>query len=265
MITTAYLKKLAMSAAALAAIGVAAMYVVPSISQSAMSRQSQAAQPEVAMVGASQKVVATVDGRPIMDVEVMQMANQNGAPPQVALDEMVSREAAAGEALRLFPGKASQALEAAKREILFGLYVRERAAAIDATITDKDVSDDYAKNIKPEDFRLYKLRVGLTSTSEEAAKLEKLDYLGTTGDHFVKLSDVPYGMGAAVKRLQKGQRSAPLGVRNGFFVFVVEDIRDGKIPELKEIEREIRSSISRDRLVREINLLRSKSKIELKG
>jgi len=222
------------------------------------------------------KVVATVDGSEITEAELMPFLNA-GMDRAVAVDRAINKVVAANNADKLYKQVSKSAMQSAKNDILANVFVNERAQEVRKGVTDGDVKAFYDERVKPEDFTTFKLRFFVSVDPKEAQAvydgvgrnekdaMAQLTFVKKDGDHYLNANEVPYGLGAAVKRLKAGERLQPVTIREGSLVLYVDDVKANPKPELAKVQAEIKDLIVTERFNADIKARRAAAKIELRS
>jgi hypothetical protein len=227
-------------------------------------------------VAANINVVATVDGVNITEAELQPFLNA-GLDKAVAVDRAINKVVAANSADKLYKQVSKSAMQSAKNEILANVFVTERSQEVRKSVTDADIKSFYNERVKAEDFTTFKLRFFVSVDAKEAQEVYdgvgrgekdamlKMAYLKKDGDHYVNGAEVPYGLGAAIKKLKAGERLQPVTVREGTLVLYVDDVKTNPKPELAKVQAEIKELLVAERFNADIKARRAAAKIELRG
>ena len=222
------------------------------------------------------KVVASVDGAEITESELLPFLNA-GLDKAVAIDRAINKVVAANTADRLYKSVAKTAMQSAKNDILANVYVNERSTEVRNAVTDADIKQFYQERVKVEDFTTMRLRFFVSVDGKEAQEvydgvgrgdkeaMAKLTFVKKDGDHFMNAAEVPYGLGAAVKKLKAGERLQPVTIREGALVMYVDEVKANPKPELTKVQAEIKDLIVAERFNADIKARRAASKIELRS
>lgn len=222
------------------------------------------------------KVVASVDGAEITESELLPFLNA-GLDKAVAIDRAINKVVAANTADRLYKSVAKTAMQSAKNDILANVYVNERSTEVRNAVTDADIKQFYQERVKVEDFTTMRLRFFVSVDGKEAQDvydgvgrgdkeaMAKLTFVKKDGDHFMNAAEVPYGLGAAVKKLKAGERLQPVTIREGALVMYVDEVKANPKPELTKVQAEIKDLIVAERFNADIKARRAASKIELRS
>ena len=222
------------------------------------------------------RVVATVDGADITEAELVPFLNA-GLDKAVAVDRAINKVVAANSADRLYKQVSKSAMQSAKNEILANVFVTERSQEVRNSVTDADVKSFYQERVKVEDFTTFRLRFFVSVDAREAQEvydgvgrgekeaMAKMTYVKKDGDHYLNAAEVPYGLGAAVKKLKAGERLQPLTIREGALVMYVDDVKANPKPEFAKVQAEIKDLIVAERFNADIKARRAASKIELRS
>ena len=230
----------------------------------------------------SNGVLATVNGQPIKEAEVIAIMQQTGVDKATALDRKISQLFLSQEATKAFPKEAQDAMDEMKNNVLSQIYIAKRTPAIQAEVTDKEILDFYNKNITDDLTHLMKVKIFITQDAKEAQTLYqsiattktdhstlesigRMQYLNPQGDHFVGIQGIPYNIGQVMKKLKPGEVMQPLVVREGVLVAMVEDVKEQPKPALDKVSADIKGFIVNQKVESEVASLRKASKIELKS
>lgn len=229
----------------------------------------------------SANVLAMVNGHPIYDADLASLL-QDGAGRTVALDRRITQLVLAQAAEKTFASEAAIELEIIRYNILSNIYTAKRTDAIRKGISDKDIEVFYEKNITDKQSRLIKLKAYVTAdakdaqllyeqvsgsreTAETKAAIAKMQYLNKEGEHFITLQDIPYNLGAVLKNMNTGDVLAPVVIREGVLVVMLEETKDQPKPTLEKAKEEILEFLVAEEISKEIKSLRRLAKIELKS
>ena len=222
------------------------------------------------------KVVASVDGAEITEAELLPFLNA-GLDKAIAIDRAINKVVAANTADKLYKTVSKSAMQSAKNDILANVYVNERSTEVRNAVTEADIKQFYQERVKVEDFTTMRLRFFVSVDPKEAQEvydgvgrgdkeaMAKLTFVKKDGDHFMNASEVPYGLGAALKKLKAGERLQPLTIREGALVMYVDDVKANPKPELTKVQAEIKDLIVAERFNADIKARRAASKIELRS
>lgn len=222
------------------------------------------------------KVVATVDGADITEAELLPFLNA-GMDKAVAVDRAINKVVAANNADKLYKQVSKSAMQSAKNDILANVFVNERSQEVRKGVTDADIKAFYDERVKLEDFTTFKLRFFVSVDQKEAQtvydgvgrgekeSMSQLSYVKKDGDHYLNAAEVPYGLGAAVKKLKAGERLQPVTIREGILVLYVDDVKANPKPEFSKVQAEIKDLIVTERFNADIKARRAASKIELRS
>lgn len=223
-------------------------------------------------------VIAVVNERPVYEFEIVPLV-QNGVDRSIALDRRITQSVIASAAEKEYSKDAKIALDAARNDILAQIYATKRTEAIRASVTDKDISAFYDKNVTAEDARRLKVRSYVTADAREAQAmyetlvkdqpskevLSKLQYMKTDGDHYASVAEIPYGLGQTLKKMKAGEALQPVVVREGVLLVYLEDVKEVPKPELDKVKEEIRNILITQKMSEDIQKLRREARIELKS
>ena len=222
------------------------------------------------------KVVASVDGSDITEVELLPFLNA-GLDKAVAIDRAINKVVSANTADRLYKNVSKTAMQSAKNDILANVYVNERSTEVRNAVTEADIKQFYAERVKDEDFTTMRLRFFVSVDGKEAQEvydgvgrgdkeaMAKLTFVKKDGDHFMNAAEVPYGLGAAVKKLKAGERLQPVTIREGALVMYVDEVKANPKPELTKVQAEIKDLLVAERFNADLKARRAASKIELRS
>lgn len=261
------------AAAVLCSVAVATFLLFPSARAMSLAKapSSDAASTNADM----SKSAATVNGVAISEAELASMTSQ-GVDRAVAIDRYVNKVLAADLARKTYAADAEVALRGAEREVLAQLYISKRTQDLTAAIKAEDIKAFYDKNVKAEDYALFKVRFLVTQDPKEAdavvsalagGKVKEVDSMFKAvkdGDGFTPAQELPYGLGQVVRGMKAGDFSRPIVLRNGVFVLRVDEVKPGQRPEQVKVETQIKELIIAQRLNDEITGLRRQARIELK-
>ncbi len=226
--------------------------------------------------GAVTRVVATVDGSEISEAELAPFLNA-GLDKAIAIDRAINKVVAANSADKLYSKVSKSAMQSAKNEILANVFVNQRSIEVREGVTEADVKTFYQDRVKVEDFTTFKLRFFVSVDGKEAQDqfdavgrnekeaMAKLAFVKKDGDHYINAAEVPYGLGAAIKKLKAGERLQPVTVREGILILYVDDVRANPKPELAKVQNEIKDLLVAERFNADMKARRAAAKIELRG
>ncbi|MES2830367.1 MAG: peptidylprolyl isomerase [Pseudomonadota bacterium] len=222
------------------------------------------------------KVVATVDGAEITEAELLPFLNA-GMDKAVAVDRAINKVVAANNADKLYKQVSKSAMQSAKNDILANVFVNERSQEVRKSVTDGDVKAFYDERVKVEDFTSFRLRFFVSVDPKEAQAvydgvgrgekeaMAQLTFVKKDGDHYLTAGEVPYGLGAAVKKLKAGERLQPVTIREGILVLYVDDVKANPKPDFAKVQAEIKDLIVAERFNADIKARRAAAKIELRS
>jgi parvulin-like peptidyl-prolyl isomerase len=222
------------------------------------------------------KVVATVDGSEITEAELAPFLNA-GLDKAIAIDRAINKAVAANSADKLYRQVSRSAMQSAKNEILANVFINQRSIEVRDGVTEADVKAFYQERVKAEDFTTFRLRFYVSLDAKEAQEefdgigrgekeaMARLAYVKKDGDHYLNAAEVPYGLGAAIKKLKAGERMQPVTVREGILILYVEDVKANPKPELAKVQAEIKDLIVAERFNADMKARRAAAKIELRG
>jgi len=224
----------------------------------------------------SGKVSAVVNGESIYVSELQPVISQ-GVDPALAVDRYVNKVIAADMARQAYPQESSEAMRAADRDVLAQLFVAKRTADLRAGVTDAEVKAYYDANVKADDYASYQVKVLTTADQQEAEKIandiaagkaadyaQRFKLITDAADGFATANQFPYGLGAVVRSLKKGEFSKPLGLRNGFTILSLVDVKANPKPELAAVGEEIKTVIVSQKLTDQLVAARHSAKVELR-
>lgn len=276
------------------------MGVIPGVGQKSDSAASApAAGATAANAGSADngtRAVATVDGRTVYERDIAPLVNQ-GVDRAVAIDRLINRMVLAGAAGKEYADEAKSAAESLKAEVEANVWLQRKTDELRKAVTDKEVADWYAREVRDELYRQAKLRFYLTQNADDAksvaqalknddrsvlAKFEPFAKADKPADkagdkaadknadkagenQFVPLAALPYGLGRTLADAKPGYKSEPILVRNGWFVFYVEDIKQQEKPKLDDVKERIVGAIVAEKLNKLVGDKRKDARIELKG
>lgn len=225
---------------------------------------------------AASKVIAVVDGAEITEAELTPFLNA-GLDKAIAVDRAINKVIAANNAERMYRQIARRAVQSNRNDVLANVFVSQRSAEMRSGVTDADIKAFYQDRVKTEDFTAFRLRFFVSVDAKEAQEvfdaigrgdkdaLAKLAFVRRDGDHYMGAADVPYGLGAAVKKLKAGERLQPVTVREGILILYVDDVKINPKPALEKVRAEITDLIVAERFNADMKARRVASKIELRG
>lgn len=91
--------------------------------------------------------------------------------------------------------------------------------------------------------------------------MAKPTFVKKDGNHFMSAAEVPYELGAAVKKLKAGDRLQSLMIREGALVMYVDDVKENPKPELPKVQAESKDLIVAERFNADIKARRAAAKI----
>lgn len=244
----------------------------------------------VAMAAEDDKVVATVNGVPILASEVeyaaedllAQIANVRADQRyRFLVSYLIERQLLAQAADK---AKTAGTDEYKKRASFYRTKALRDAyfkTKIEPLVTEKDAKAYYEKEtsqIKPQDE--VRARNILLKTEEEAkliaaeikkgAKFEDLAKARSVGPNAPRGGDIGYftkdkmvpEFASAAFKMKKGEVSGPIKSEFGWHLIKVEDRRQQKLQEFENIKAQIRNVLLRQRVAELATTLRKKAKIE---
>lgn len=227
---------------------------------------------------AATAVVATVNGRPILEQDVAGLV-AGGMDKAAAVDRVVNREIAASLARRDYGTEVHNAVSMVEREIAANVYARQERQKILDSLTEEELQHRYDTLVKDADFSGYKLVFALFASAEDAQKAVELAKAGNAdalkafqpvvadkkGEaSFISRKEVPYNLGVMVAKLKAGEFTAPALVRNGYIVLQAKEVKTNEKPSLESLKDSLRSAIADERLVQNLANARNSSKVMVK-
>ncbi|MEM7707878.1 MAG: peptidyl-prolyl cis-trans isomerase [Pseudomonadota bacterium] len=234
------------------------------------------------------EVIATVNGNAVTAPQLdafLEFRRQTLDQPEVrdaALKDLVDMLLLVDETRSsgLLTAEAQAALKVQEWSFLANLALSDMARS--QPITDQEITAEYQRQLELTGGTEYKLKHMLVPSQLEGAQLisrltqgEPFDTLlaeldpaaGSGGDlGWVNLVQVPEGFTPVLKNLKPGEFSPiPIGSEYGWHVVLLEDQRTFQPPALDQIEEGIRNSLSRQRLERHMQRLRSQARIDLQN
>jgi hypothetical protein len=260
-----------------AAVGLGLYFKWPVTSPSIAGAQaSTITQPTASSGSRGTKVVAVVNGSEIFESEIANAVSQ-GADRAVAVDRYINKVLIANLAQNVYEKDAKEALKGAEREILAQLYVNKKVVEMRAALTPEQIKTFYDANIKAEEFATYRVKYMVTADEKESNEVvaaiaagkakeveAKFKYFKEGADNFIAAAELPYNTGTVIRGLKKGEYSRPVVLRNGFFVFFLEDIKTNPKPELTKMTEDIKTFLVNKQLGDELASARTAAKIELR-
>ncbi len=205
---------------------------------------------------------------------------ESGVDRAIAVDRTINKVLVANAARSLYPIESRDALRAAERDLLSGLFLRLKRQELLDMISQQAVEDYYEKNITQQQFDTYKLKYYLTRDLNDAERvkallftsdkdaLAKLEYFNKESP-FVALSALPYNLGRVIKEGYMPSNKSrsilgPITVRDGYFIVMVEDFKAGSRPQLSSaLELTIREQLVENELSVVLTDLRKNAKISI--
>ncbi len=240
---------------------------------------------------ASDRVLATVDGRPIYQSELTAAISE--LPPQYRqnlqqiipnlVDRLIDLKllSNAGRAVNLADDEEVQRRVTALEDQVIAQVYLERA--LEAKVTNDTVSDRYASEFSAATKEVHARHILLQTADEAEAVIVELDNGGdfvalakerstgpsgpTGGDlGFFSHEQMVAPFADAAFAMEPGSYSAvPVQTQFGFHVILVEEVRDLEAPSIEEVEGEIRETLSQETVEVVINDLRENAQIEILG
>jgi len=224
----------------------------------------------------SSKVAAVVNGYEIFDSELESGISQ-GVDRAVVVDRYINKVLVANLALTVYGNDAKEALKGMEREVLSQLYINKKTAEIQAGVTSEVVKAFYDNNIKAEEYSTYKIKfllspnekdAGDAAASISAGKIkendERFKLFKEGSDGYMVANEMPYNVGGVIRSLKKGEYSRPLALRNGFFIFYLEDKKLNPKPELAKLTEQIKGFLIGKKMNDDLAAVRASAKIELR-
>lgn len=239
---------------------------------------------------ASDKVVATVNGESINEsafnslMDVLKRSNRNGdIDKNAVLENMIETHLVLQEAMKSGIAEREdiqQKVEEFKERLLLQAWADEKTQSFN--ISDDEIKkayDDYIVTLPKKEF---KARHILVKTEEEAkaliteleagkdfAELAKEKSTGPSGPKGGDLGWFPAKtmvapFAEAVKAMEKDSISkTPVKTKFGFHVIKLEDKRDAKMPELKQLESRLKKSIEQEKMTAFVADLRKNADVKI--
>jgi uncharacterized protein (DUF2267 family) len=216
------------------------------------------------------KSVAKVNGTSISSHE-LDALTARGLDRAQALNSAINRAVFANEAAVQFPAETANAVEIATREVAAQVFLSQLSKKIDASITKDQLKNFYEKNIDHQGGISLKCRYALFASAESAQAAYREAQIGklanfeplSKGDGFLNSNDIPYGLGSQIANLKKGGVLEPKLVREGFIVFVLDDIKRTNPPDFEQVEAQIKDKLSKEEIEKVLSGLRANSKITI--
>jgi len=240
---------------------------------------------------ASGEVVATVNGQPITELELEVFLKQKRAKQgaanlsrEAAINELVNLKLLAQEAEKEGLPKtpefeATMALQ--RNTLLANEVLKQRIQDMD--VTDKELRDEYERQIAGMATKEYKARHILTKSKEDAeaviaeldkgadfAELAKQKSTGPSGANGGDLGWFRPGamvpeFSKAVEGMKKGTYTKePVKTQFGWHVILLEDVRELSPPAFDEVKDKLRAIVVNKKLQQYLSDLHSKAKIDIK-
>lgn len=212
-------------------------------------------------------VAVIVDGEAIPEREVF-AAGTASAPRAQQVDEYVTKVVLARAFER--SGGIDQDLQAridrSRREILFNAWLTRESAQIRTGLKEAEVQSAYDKEVTDDLFAKYRLSYVLSGTSEEATGNSDWKPLKLNGAlEWIPTTAVPYGLGAVVKTMKKGESTqTPIVTREGWLRIRVDDIQPGTKPKLGEVKANLTDLLTTRQLQSRVQAARGAADIRLK-
>lgn len=206
-------------------------------------------------------VIAKVGGEPVYESEIVAeiQAGARGSRNDV-IDAYVNTVIAAQAAQSEGSDEAKEAMEYARRKVLSQVYVNKLARTEAAAITEASVKEFYDKQIPASAFDKYAVSYYLTQDGADAEarfaemqggkSLDKLAALENkqTKTKYLAAAELPYGTGALVVRMKKGEITRPLATRDGFLLLRLDGTEAGTKGTLEQMTPQIRAILLQQRV-----------------
>jgi|GEM_PF-890028 len=206
-------------------------------------------------------VIARVGGEAIYESEIAAeiQAGARGSRNDI-IDAYVNTVIAAQAAQSDGSDEAKEALEYARRKVLSQVYVNKLARTEAAAITEASVKEFYDKQIPASAFDKYAVSYYLTQDAADAEarfsemqggkSLDKLAALENkqTKTKYLAAAELPYGTGALVVRMKKGEITRPLATRDGFLLLRLDGTEAGTKGTLEQMTPQIRAILLQQRV-----------------
>lgn len=216
----------------------------------------------------SDRVVAVVNGQAVNEAEVTAVGISNAVSRAQLVDDYVNKILMAQELENqpMSPDLAAR-IERSRREMLAATWAQTRSQQIQNSLTNQELQDVYAKEIKDSIFAHYKISFIRGSTVEEAQNqhAQWTSLKTDRGEEWLPTDAIPYQMGGLVATLKKGESTqSALSVRDGFLRLRVDDIQEGKKPSFDELKPRITEVLVNRKLQLALQELRGKADIRMK-
>lgn len=206
-------------------------------------------------------VIARVGGEAIYESEIAAeiQAGARGSRNDI-IDAYVNTVIAAQAAQSDGSDEAKEAMEYARRKVLSQVYVSKLARTEAAAITEASVKEFYDKQIPASAFDKYAVSYYLTQDGADAEarfaemqggkSLDKLAALENkqTKTKYLAAAELPYGTGALVVRMKKGEITRPLATRDGFLLLRLDGTEAGTKGTLEQMTPQIRAILLQQRV-----------------
>lgn len=224
------------------------------------------------------QVVAVVNGKSITEVDISEML-LSGADRAVAVDRAVNKAIAAELAQKVYAKDADSTLRAVERDVLSRVYISKRTDELRKSVSGSEIKAFYDKEIDTKSFSEYKVSAFITQDPAEANAIANQVASGKPGDAssrfsvissqgsgsaFLKSQDLPFGLGQVVRQMKPGEYSKPLVVQSGIVILRLDEVKDGKKPDLTVVSDEIKDLIVAKRLNDELVAARQSAQISVK-
>jgi hypothetical protein len=222
----------------------------------------------------SDVVLASIDGMTITEMEVAGLL-QSGVDKAIVIDRYINKVIAAELGKKMYVQEAQATLQAAEREVLSTLYTTRRMEDLRQGISDEQVKTYYEANVLDQNFQLWKVSYYLSTDVADVQKTltslkkgdkdaeEQLKPLIEQGDGFAAASALPYNLGRVVSKMEKGEYSEVLQLRNGLLILKVDDSKKIDKPTMEDLKQDIIQALAMQKFNEELEEARRKAKVEL--
>lgn len=239
---------------------------------------------------ASDKVIATVNGENINEsafnslMDVLKRSNRSGDIDKTAvLENMIETHLVLQEATKSGIAEREdiqQKVEEFKERLLLQAWADEKTQSFE--ISDDEIKKTYDDYIATLDKHEFKARHILVKTEDEAkaliteleggkdfAELAKEKSTGPSGPKGGDLGWFPAKtmvapFAEAVKGMEKGSISkTPVKTKFGFHIIKLEDKRDAKMPELKQLETRLKKTLEQEKMAAFVADLRKNADVKV--
>lgn len=234
-----------------------------------------------------QKVIATVNGKPIYEEQLRGFSAGHDAPAMgrdQAINDLVARELVYQDALKRGLDKNAQVqkeLQEMQQRVLMSAAVR--AALDEHPVTEEELQTEYDALKSQMARQEFKARHILVDSQEKAQSiitelkggadftaLARKHSGGPTGKNggdlgwFSAEQMVP-PFAEAVRGLKKGAYTqAPVQTQYGWHVILLDDTRNVPAPAFAEVKERLRAALQQRRIAQYVEGLKSSAKIEIK-